>query len=162
MLNAYTCARHLAASPSRPFAFRWSSSRRLFQRRELAALWAAAAGGAQHLDYADLKLLDAIRVAEARGSGATVGDVSRLLGIDPSRASRAVAGAVEKGLLRRHAAQGDGRKVILAVTARGARLQAKGSDLTRARIALAIGSWSEADRARFAELFTRFAGAMAG
>jgi DNA-binding MarR family transcriptional regulator len=134
--------------------------RRLFQRKELAALWAEAAGGRGALDYADLRLLDAIRVAEAGGEGATVGDVARLLGVDPSRASREVARAVEEGLLQRRAAQGDGRKVVLEITARGARLQAKGSDLTRARIAVAIEGWSAADRARFADLFGRFARAM--
>jgi len=129
--------------------------RRLFQRKELTALWGAAG-----LDYGDLRLLDAIRVAEARRGAASVGDVARLLGIDPSRASRQVARAVTRGLLERRAAQGDGRKVVLAVTARGARLQGKGSDLTRARIALAIDSWPDADRSRFAQLFTRFAAAI--
>src|SRR5215813_13806626 len=97
--------------------------RRLFQRRELVELWATAAGSTAGLDYTELRLLDAIRVAEARGNGATVGDASRLLGVDPSRASRQVARAVAKGLLRRRAEQGDGRKVLLEVTARGAALQ---------------------------------------
>lgn len=139
--------------------------RRLFQRRDLTAMWAAAAGKtAAGLDYGDLRLLDAIRVAEAQrgGSGATVGDVSRLLGVDPSRASRQVARAVSRGLLERRVDQRDGRKVVVAVAGRGARLQARGSDLTRARIELAIASWSDADRARFAALFARFAAAMAG
>ena len=38
----------------------------------------------------------------------------------------------------------------------GAKLQAKGSALTRSRIALATQGWTAADRARFAELFARF------
>jgi len=142
--------------------------RRLFQRKELTALWAAAAGGDPGLDYGDLRLLDAVVVARARSSvdtggansGATVGDIGRLLGIDPSRASRQVARAVSRGLLRRSAAQGDARQVLLEITPRGARLQAKGSDLTRARIALATAGWSAADRATFERLFARFVGAM--
>lgn len=144
--------------------------RRLFQRKELTALWAAAAGGDPGLDYGDLRLLDAVVVATGRGTrtrgagageaGATVGDVARLLGLDPSRASRAVARAVSRGLLRRRAAQGDARQVLLEVTPRGAKLQARGSDLTRARIALATAGWTAADRATFERLFARFVGAM--
>ena len=134
--------------------------RRLFQRKELTELWAAAAGTAARLDYTELRLLDAIRVAESRGA-ASVGDISRLLGVDPSRASRQVARAVGKGLLRRRAEQRDGRKVLLEVTPKGAALQAKGSALTRARIDLAIAAWPGVERVRFARLFARFAAAIA-
>ena len=129
--------------------------RRLFQRKELVEMW----GGNPRLGYAELRLLDAVRVADSRGD-ATVGDVSRLLGIDPSRASREVARAVASGLLRRRADQGDARRVVLEITPRGAKLQARGSELTRARIARAIGAWSDADRTRFADLFGRFVAAM--
>jgi DNA-binding MarR family transcriptional regulator len=132
--------------------------RRLFQRKELTALWAKAAGGDSRLDYGDLRLLDAVVVA---GDGrATVGDVARLVGVDPSRASRHVARAVSRGLLRRAAAQGDARKVVLEVTPKGAALQAKGSDLTRARIALALAGWSLSDQQKFDRLFRRFVTAM--
>jgi DNA-binding MarR family transcriptional regulator len=134
--------------------------RRLFQRKELTALWAKAAGGDPDLDYSDIRLLDAVMVATERTGGATVGDVARLVGVDPSRASRHVARAVKRGLLRRAAAQGDARKVVLEVTPKGAALQAKGSDLTRARIALALAGWSDADRAAFERLFARFVSAM--
>lgn len=134
--------------------------RRLFQRKELVELWSAS-GPIPKLDYAELRLLDAIRVAQSRSAaGTTVGEIARLLGIDPSRASRQVAHAVASGLVRREAAQGDGRKVVLEVTARGARLQARGSDLTRNRIALAIDTWTAAERAQFAELFRRFVDCM--
>jgi len=157
--------------------------RRLLQRRELVELWAAAFGRSADLDYGELRLLDAIAVASAppgergargsdrrggerggrgepRAAGATVGEVARLLGIDPSRASRQIARAVAKGLLRRSAAQADARAVVLRVTARGQRLQAQGRDLTRARIALAISAWPAADRARFAARFAQFVAAL--
>lgn len=134
--------------------------RRLFQRRELATLWAAAAGGPADLDYGDLRLLDAVHAADLRDGSATVGDVSRGLGVDPSRASREVARAVRRGLLARRAAQDDGRKVVLAITPRGARLQEKGSELTRARIALAVATWSDAECERFAQLLPRFVAAI--
>jgi DNA-binding MarR family transcriptional regulator len=131
--------------------------RRLFQRRELASLWASAFGQSSELDYFDLRLLDAVRVAGSDGSsGATVGDVSQLLGVDPSRASRQVAVAVRKGLLARVAAQDDARKVLLEITPRGARLQQKGSELTRSRIDLALDGWAAADRELLAELLSRF------
>ena len=130
--------------------------RRLFQRKELAELWAAAFGEATQLDYTELRLLDAVTMAEPT----TVGDVAERLGIDPSRASRQVARAVANGLLERRAEQADGRKVVLAVTRQGAALQRRGSNLTRARIELAIEDWSAADRERFARLFGRFADAI--
>jgi DNA-binding MarR family transcriptional regulator len=135
--------------------------RRLFQRKELASMWAAAFGRRSELDYAEMRLLDAVRSATDPGAhGATVGEIATRLGIDPSRASRMVASAVKRGVLQRRASQSDGRKVILEVTARGAQLQARGSDLTRGRIALAIDTWSRADREEFARLFARFSHAM--
>lgn len=132
--------------------------RRLFQRKELAQLWASTFGERAKLDYGELRLLDAIRVAHSSGAatGATVGAISRLLGVDPSRASRQVAKAVTKGLLVRQIAQSDGRKVILKVTASGERLLAKGSAVSRSRIALALDAWTDADRARLAALLERF------
>jgi DNA-binding MarR family transcriptional regulator len=129
--------------------------RRLFQRKELAQLWASAFGRRSELDYSDLRLLDAVGVSSSE-HGATVGEISRLLGVDPSRASRHVARAVRNGLLRRAVAQDDGRKVVLQVTAKGKQLQAKGSELTRARIGLALGGWRDAQQAEFAAQLARF------
>jgi DNA-binding MarR family transcriptional regulator len=121
-------------------------------------MWAASFGRRSTLDYAEMKLLDAVRSAtDPDTRGATVGEIAQRLGIDPSRASRMVASAVKRGTLQRRASQSDGRKVILEVTARGAQLQAKGSDLTRARITLALAGWSRGDRDEFARLFARFA-----
>lgn len=153
---AETCANETASVES----IRQSliALRRLFQRRELVQLWASAFGEHSQLDYTDLRLLDAVRVAQSSDSaeGATVGALSRLLGVDPSRASRQVAQAVAKGLLRRQAAQGDARKVVLQITSRGAALQKKGSTLTRSRIALAIDGWSQTEQAQLAKLLSRF------
>jgi DNA-binding MarR family transcriptional regulator len=139
--------------------------RRLFQRKELVEMWSAASGRAARLDYTELRLLDAVR-SSTRASddtgegGVTVGEIARRLGVDPSRASRQVARAVKQGLLRRHAVQADGRKVLLQITAAGAKLQSRGSELTRARIALALDGWSAADREQLAALFSRFARAI--
>jgi DNA-binding MarR family transcriptional regulator len=132
--------------------------RRMLQRKELTALWASASGHAGELDYSDLRLLDAVGVAHGPGGAgaATVGDIARLLGVDASRASRQVAAAVRRGLLARRAAQDDGRKVSLEITPRGARLAARGSELTRARIALALRGWPAAEQAQLAALLHRF------
>ncbi|MFT3711543.1 MAG: MarR family winged helix-turn-helix transcriptional regulator [Archangium sp.] len=127
------------------------SLRRLFQRKELAQLWASAFGRHSRLDYTELRLLDAVR-----SGAATVGDVGRVLGVDASRASRQVASAVKKGLVRRHAEQNDARKVVLEVTAAGQRIAEKGSQLTRDRIALALDGWSATERQRFAADLEKF------
>ncbi len=138
--------------------------RRLFQRKELVEMWSAASGRQAKLDYTQLRLLDAVRSstasADAGEQGVTVGDIARRLGIDPSLASRQVARAVAQGVLRRHAVQADGRKVRLQVTPAGMKLQSRGSQLTRARIAVALDGWSRTDREQFAALFARFARSM--
>lgn len=135
--------------------------RRMFQRKELTHLWASAFGRGSVLDYAELRLLDAVNVARGASNGdATVGEIARLLGVDPSRASRQVATAVRKGLVVRRASQGDGRRVSLQITSRGAKIAARGSALTRARIALALDGWTAAEQAQFAALMARFAAGM--
>jgi DNA-binding MarR family transcriptional regulator len=132
--------------------------RRIFQRKDLVGLWESAFGRHSMMDYAELKLLDAVRVAS--DGGATVGEISRLLGVDPSRASRQVTSAVARGLLARRAAPDDGRKVVLEVTDKGARLQQRGSELTRARIELAVRRWPASRRARFAKELSLFVAGM--
>lgn len=138
--------------------------RRVFQRSELAKEWAAAFGRAAKLDYTELRLLDAVRDTtrtDERTDGATVGEIAERMGIDPSRASRLVARSVKRGTLSRHAAAGDGRRVVLRVTAAGRKLQERGSELTRARVELALAEWPAGERAAFARMFARFAHAIA-
>lgn len=132
--------------------------RRLFQRKDMVQAWEATFGRRTRMDYAELRLLDAVRVAKA----ATIGEVARLLGVDQSRVSRQVAKAVSKGLLKRCAEQTDSRKVLLAITPAGAKLQQKGSELTRARIGLALAGWSASERKQFAALMARFVAGMIG
>lgn len=136
--------------------------RRLFQRRDLGAMWSAAYGASDVLDYADVRLLDAVHACQSRGpsDGVTVGAVSLVLGVDPSRASRLVAGAVGKGLLTRVAAQDDGRKVVLRITEAGAALLAKGGEVSLSRIAQALAVLPKADQKRFAELLAVFVAAV--
>jgi len=160
MRKAHRSTGRAGAQPARVESIRQSlvGLRRMFQRKELTALWASASGRDAGLDYSDLRLLDAVNVAHSQGDGeaATVGAIARLLGVDASRASRQVASAVRRGLLARRASQGDGRKVTLQITPRGAKLQARGSALTRARIALALADWTAAEQVQLAELLQRF------
>jgi DNA-binding MarR family transcriptional regulator len=63
-----------------------------------------------------------IRIANGVGrpaTDATIGLVAEDLAVDPSRASRLVADLVARGLVRREAAQDDGRKSVLTITDAG-------------------------------------------
>ena len=132
--------------------------RRLFQRRELGALWSVAYGNAEPLDYGELRLLDAIHAINSRpdADGVTVGAIANALGVDPSRASRIVADAVGKGLLLRTAAQDDGRKVVLVMTDAGVALLAKGGKVSESRIADALSDLSPTQQRQFARLLAKF------
>jgi DNA-binding MarR family transcriptional regulator len=80
--------------------------------------------------------------------------------VDQPRASKLVASAVEAGLVRRLADQADGRRSFLATTADG---RAAGEQMRRSRAAAfdaAMSGWSDAERATFAGLLTRFVAAL--
>lgn|SRR5690349_6207931 len=98
-------------------------------------------------------VLDAL---EELGRPGTVGEVGTALGVDQPRASRLVARAVEQQLVTRQADQLDGRRSLLALTARGG-AQLAGAHLARqAAFGRAMADWPEEDRAAFARLLTSF------
>jgi DNA-binding MarR family transcriptional regulator len=118
-------------------------------RRALAQL--SGHGADQGTDAGGFGALDAVE------SGArTVTDVGRALGVDQPRASRLVARAVEEGLLVREADQRDGRRALLALTADGRRLLARAHRFRQGVAARAMEDWTDAERAAFAGLLTRF------
>ena len=88
---------------------------------------------------------------------ASVGDLAEEMAIDPSRASRIAAVLVNKGFVRRQAAQGDGRKSILELSGAGIAtmhlVRLAKSDMT----AKTFANWPEADIVAFSGLFSRFA-----
>jgi DNA-binding MarR family transcriptional regulator len=91
-----------------------------------------------------------------------VSRVAATLNVDQPRASKLVAAAVETGLVRREADQTDGRRAPLVRTERG---NALFEELHRFRcsiFATAMSDWTEADRAAFARLLTRFVESLAG
>jgi DNA-binding MarR family transcriptional regulator len=86
----------------------------------------------------------------------TVGLVAGRLGVDPSRASRLVAGAIRSGLLRRVASQEDGRRSRLELTELGHILADCGRRIRLELVAGAMAEWDATERAEFARLLERF------
>jgi DNA-binding MarR family transcriptional regulator len=91
-----------------------------------------------------------------------VGFVADRLAVDPSRASRQVAAAIDAGYVRRVASPRDGRRVLLEITPHGHALLAEARRARRAMVERATERWTAADRHRFAALLTRFTDGMAG
>jgi DNA-binding MarR family transcriptional regulator len=106
-------------------------------------------------------VLDAIEAAEQAGSPATVSGVAAALNVDQPRASKLVAAAVEAGLVRREADQADGRRALLVRTERGNTLSKELHRFRRSIFATVMSDWTNADRAAFARLLTRFVESLA-
>lgn len=107
-------------------------------------------------------LLDAIEATEQAGTPATVSSVAAALNVDQPRASKLVAAAVEAGLVRREADQADGRRALLVRTERGNALSEELHRFRRSIFATVMSDWTDADRAAFARLLTRFVESLAG
>ncbi|TLF76006.1 MarR family winged helix-turn-helix transcriptional regulator [Nocardia cyriacigeorgica] len=90
----------------------------------------------------------------------TVSTVAEALAVDRPRASRLVAAAVDAGYLERIADQSDGRRSLLAVTPAGRAVLRSAHQRRIDAFASAMHDWTETDRARFADLLTRFVAAM--
>jgi DNA-binding MarR family transcriptional regulator len=118
----------------------------------------------------DLALLDVVDAVEAgpeesgpepaERNAVTVGVVAERLGLDPSRASRMVAAAVEAGYVRRVASQGDGRRSCLELTDTGRDIVAAAHRARQALYERLLADWPESERAEFARLLTRFTSSM--
>jgi DNA-binding MarR family transcriptional regulator len=138
--------------------------RRSQTRRALTRL-AEARDDADHagvVGNSTVDVLDAIEAAEQAGTPATVSRVAATLNVDQPRASKLVAAAVEAGLVRREADQTDGRRAPLVRTDRGNALFEELHRFRRSIFATAMSDWTEADRAAFARLLTRFVESLAG
>lgn len=96
------------------------------------------------------------------GGEVTVGTVAERLGIDPSTASRLVADATRDGYLARSASARDGRRASLTLTEDGRELVRASRRFQRQVFLEATAEWTDAERAKFARLFVRFAAAVAG
>ena len=109
-------------------------------------------------DVAYLGVVDAL----AEGAEATVGGVAERLAVDPSRASRLVAAAVDAGHVRRVASQDDGRRSELALTASGRKLFQRVRDRRQRWFSEAMADWTAEERATFARLLDRFVTELGG
>jgi len=138
--------------------------RRSQTRRALTRL-AERRDDADHADVVSssaVDVLDAIEAAEQAGTPATVSRIAATLDVDQPRASKLVAAAVEAGLVRREADQADGRRAPLVRTERGDALFEELHRFRRSIFARAMADWTDADRAAFARLLTRFVESLAG
>lgn len=110
------------------------------------------------LEIADLDILATLEGCSTHSGEATVGFIAERLSVDPSRASRIVADAVDKGIVRRAASQSDSRRIVLELTDTG-RAYAQAIRRYKWKIfADALGEWPEADLVTFAKLLQRFSG----
>lgn len=123
--------------------------RRRQSRRALARLHGLSGQG-----------FDVLDVIEASGSPVTVSSVAQALGVDQPRASRLVAAAVAAGLVRRAADQADGRRSVLLMTDAGRAAVERAHGTRREVFAEAMTGWTDAERAEFARLLTRFVAAL--
>lgn len=108
------------------------------------------------IDIADLDILAALEGCAAHAGEATVGFIAERLNVDPSRASRIVADAVDKGIIRRAASQADSRRIVLELTETG---HAHALAIRKYKwkiFADTLSHWSEEDLVTFARLFSRF------
>lgn len=138
--------------------------RRSQTRRALTRL-AERRDDADHADGVSssaVDVLDAIEATEQAGTPATVSGVAATLNVDQPRASKLVAAAVEAGLVRREANQADGRRASLVRTERGNALFEELHRFRRSIFATAMSDWTDADRAAFARLLTRFVESLTG
>lgn len=144
---------HVMAVERAMVAIRRSQTRR--------ALTRLAEGRDEIVSGSAVDVLDAIDAAEQAGTPATVSSVAATLNVDQPRASKLVAAAVEAGLVRREADQTDGRRAALVRTERGNALFEELHRFRRSIFATAMSDWTDADRAAFARLLTRFVESLA-
>jgi DNA-binding MarR family transcriptional regulator len=112
---------------------------------------------AQRLNLDHIFVADALdEMCENSDEQPSVGKVAEMLGIDPSRASRMVAGAIRAGVVKRIASQLDGRRIYLELTDDGRRALAATRRFRIMFFSKLMANWSDHDCAEFAKLLIRF------
>ena len=97
------------------------------------------------------------RLLDALESGArTVSELADATGVDQPRASRLVADAAERGLLRRGVDPRDARRAVIELTDAGRAHLVDAHQTRRSAVESALGGFSAEETARFAELLDRF------
>jgi DNA-binding MarR family transcriptional regulator len=124
--------------------FRLNASRKVHQRQ------AAAAGVV--ISQPGFQLLRRIR----ENDGIQIGELARLTEMDPAATGRQIAQLEADGLVIREKYSGDGRAVLVRVTAAGADGGRRLSIVAERHISDVLSGWSDSDRRRLAALLPRF------
>jgi DNA-binding MarR family transcriptional regulator len=122
---------------------RLNASRKVHNRQ------AAAAGIV--ISQPGLQLLRRIQEDE----GLQIGELARLIDMDPAAAGRQLAQLVEDGLVTREKASDDGRAVVVRITPRGAEVRRSLSVVGERHMSDVLSGWSATDRRHLAELLPR-------
>jgi DNA-binding MarR family transcriptional regulator len=102
-------------------------------------------------------VVDALEEGPDRSaSELTVGVVAERMGIDPSRASRMVAEAIDAGDVVRVASQSDGRRITLELTMQGRELAREARRFRLKFFDRAMAGWSAQEREQLSRLLTKF------
>jgi DNA-binding MarR family transcriptional regulator len=100
------------------------------------------------------------RMLDALESGAcTVSELAAAIGVDQPRASRLVAEAADRGLVRRSVDPRDARRALVDLTPAGRAFLGSARSSRRSAVEAALAGFSAAERAAFAELLDRFVAA---
>lgn len=100
------------------------------------------------------------RMLDALKSGArTVSELADATGVDQPRASRLVADAAERGLVRRGVDPNDARRAVIELTDAGRSHLTDAHQTRRAAVESALGGFSADETAQFAALLHRFVAA---
>jgi DNA-binding MarR family transcriptional regulator len=102
-----------------------------------------------------------VRCFRSEEADLTVGDVSRVLGVAPSTASRLVSAAVRSGHVGKGRTAGRGRFVVVTLTAVGRDLLVRLVEQERSALAAATPAWSARERWQARALLLDLAGGLA-
>ncbi len=134
---------------------------RISRRQTRRALGSrAAAEAAKPVALEHIPVLMAAEEGLTERGEITVGDIAELMGIDPSRASRAVTSAIKAGYLYRIASQEDGRRTCVTLTPEGRSLVDHSHMYRQQLYGRVLAGWTENDKAHFAGLLNRFTEAL--
>ena len=103
---------------------------------------------------ARFRMLDALEAGSR-----TVSEIAGSVGVDQPRASRLVAEAADRGLIRRTVDPRDARRAVVELTPSGRTFLQSAHQTRRSAVESALAGFSPEDRARFAELLDRFVAA---
>lgn len=89
----------------------------------------------------------------------TVSEIAAAIGVDQPRASRLVAEAAERGLVRREVDPRDARRAVVELTSSGRTFLHSAHQTRRSAVESALEGFSPAERDQFAALLDRFVSA---